>query len=89
MIRKYYDDGDSVRDFAAEYERQRQPIDPATLKEYVKLHAPRMADVSTVQHLADITQSKRVSERLMSMQWHMGRIMELRTRFSRPTGHWS
>jgi hypothetical protein len=68
---------ESLEDFAAEYEKRRLPFDPETLEEYVRQNSPRMADVAIVQHLADIIQSEDVSNRVMSMQWHMGRIAGL------------
>jgi hypothetical protein len=77
MIRQYYNE-DSIKDFSDEYERQKRPFDPETLEEYVKENAPRMASQTTAQHLAEIIQSQRVSDKIISMQWHMGRINGLR-----------
>jgi hypothetical protein len=77
MIRNYYAEG-GAKDFEAEYQKRKRPGDPDTLRDYVKRHGPRMADMTIVESLANIIQSKTVLDRIMAMQWHMGSIVALR-----------
>ena len=77
MIRNYYEQ-DSLKELRLVYEQFKQPGDPSTPEEYIKLHASDMTWRSVIRHLMDIIESAKVREKIMNMQWHLGRVENLK-----------
>ena len=73
MIRKYYEE-ESLEELRKVYTEMKRPEDPDTPEEYIKLNSADMTSRSTIRHLMDITESERVREKIMEMQWHLGRF---------------
>lgn len=76
MIRSFYE-GDGLSRLQHAYEEARTPDDPATPEEYLKLHGERMEGRMLVEHIMTIIESPRVREKLLAMQWHLGRLENL------------
>ncbi len=77
MVRKYYEEN-QLEKLREVYTELKRPEDPATPEEYVQRHAGLMTGRTLIEHLMDIIESERVREKIMGMQWHLGRIERMR-----------
>jgi hypothetical protein len=77
MVKKYYEEK-HLQDVRKVYTELKRPEDPETPEEYVAIIGARATSRTTIQHLMDIIESERVREKIMNMQWHLGRIAGLK-----------
>lgn len=77
MVQKYFE-GEPLEELRKNYQEWKKPHDPDSPEEYMRMHGGRIVARTTIQHLMEIIESERVSEKIMEMQWHLGRLENLK-----------
>jgi hypothetical protein len=77
LIRSFKENG-KLAGLRDAYDAVRTPADPATPEEYIKQYGERMEGRLLVDHLMRIIESPRVRGLLLGMQWHLGRMDNLK-----------
>ncbi|MCP1843614.1 hypothetical protein ACVIHI_003468 [Bradyrhizobium sp. USDA 4524] len=75
---KAYYDGARPIELLKDYESLKQKNDPPTAEEWLEKNRERVTEISKLEVLANVMQSEKVGNRLLSMHWHLGRFENLK-----------
>jgi hypothetical protein len=76
LTRQYFE-GDRAREILKEYDKLKGHDDPPTAEEYLQQNKDRISSISNLELMANVMQSKLISNRLLEMSWHLGKFTNL------------